>query len=173
MEKVLLSEYFYIITPKQDDKINFKDSSMNNPNAIPFLGRSRDNNGIVGYVEPKEGLINPGKVLTIALDGSTGATFYQHHSFSSGQNIWILKPKEIYLPQGLTPLIALFLVTTIRKAAENFSYNLSLTKTRLKKLHVLLPLDEERKIDVDYITSRMKKLRNIELLERISDNRLA
>lgn len=172
MEKVLLSKYFYIISPKQSDKINFTVSSMDDPNAIPFLGRSSTNNGIVDYVKKEDGLVNEGGVITIALDGSTCSTFYQHHNFSSGQNIWILKPKEDYLPGGLTPLIALFLVTTIRKAAESYTYNLSLTKTRLSNLQIFLPLDQDGKIDVDYINNRMKKLRNVNLLENISDKRI-
>ncbi|QNU28304.1 restriction endonuclease subunit S [Geobacillus sp. 46C-IIa] len=172
MKKVILSEYFDIISPKQSDKINFTESCMDDPDAIPFLGRSSANNGIVSYVKKVEDLVNEGGVITIALDGSTGSTFYQHHPFSSGQNIWILKPKEEYLPEGLTPLVALFLVTTIRKAAESYTYNLSLTKKRLSKLKILLPLDMYGKIDINYIYNKMSSLRNIDLLDRIPNKRV-
>lgn len=92
--KVPLHKYFDIEAPKQDDKIRFEMSDKRDRDAIPFLERSSVNNGIVDYVVKREGYVNEGGVITIALDGSTGSTFYQHHPFSSGQNIWILRYKQ-------------------------------------------------------------------------------
>ena len=94
MEKVKLTKYFSIVSPKQNDKINFQLSTMHDRDAVPFLGRSSVNNAVVDYVKAEENLINDGNVLSIALDGSTGATFYQHHNFCSGQNIWLLIPNR-------------------------------------------------------------------------------
>jgi hypothetical protein len=170
MKKVLLSKYFKIESTTQDDKINFELSGWEYADALPFLGRSSSNNGIVDYVSPISSKINQGKVITVALDGSTGATFYQHHKFCSGQNIWALIPKEKYFDR-FNPKIALFIVTSIRKAVRNYSYNLSLTKTRLVKVKILLPVKENKKVDVDQIEKMMNKLRNISLLDDIPNNR--
>jgi hypothetical protein len=171
LKKVKLSKYFSIVSPKQDDKINFEISDMHDKSAVPFLGRSSIDNAVVAYVKPKPHLINKGNVITIALDGSTGATFYQYHDFCSGQNIWVLIPNPAYLQIELTAEIALYFVTTIRKAAESYTYNLSLTKTRLSNLDIYLPINDDDSIDVDYIRERMSKLRNIELLKNISSER--
>ncbi len=170
LTKVLLTDYFDIVSPKQDDRIRFEVLEEGKKDGIPFLGRSAVNNGIVAVVKKRENFVNEGNVITIALDGSTGATFYQYHAFSSGQNIWILKHKEQYLKE-MTPQVALFLITSIRKAVKGYTWNLSLTKTRLKNIRIYLPVKEDGSLDVKYIESRMKKLRNIEMIENIRENR--
>lgn len=170
LTKVLLTDYFDIIAPKQDDKIRFEVMEEGKKDGIPFLGRSAVNNGIVDVVKERENYVNEGNVITIALDGSTGSTFYQYHAFSSGQNIWILKHKEEYLEE-LTPVIALFLITSIRKAVKGYTWNLSLTKTRLKNIRIYLPLKKDGKVDTAYIDSRMRKLRNCGLVESIREKR--
>jgi len=168
--KVLLTDYFDIVAPKQDDKLRFEVMEENKKDGIPFLGRSAVNNGIVAVVKKRENFVNEGNVITIALDGSTGSTFYQYHAFSSGQNIWLLKHKKKYLEE-MTPAIALFLITSIRKAVKGYTWNLSLTKTRLKNIRIYLPIQKDGKIDIDYIDSRMRKLRNSELIESIHEKR--
>ena len=170
LKKVSLIKYFTILSAKQDDKINFKVRDIKDVETVPFLGRSSTNNGIVDYVEKREKLINDGNVITIALDGSTGSTFYQYHPFCSGQNIWILKPKEEYLSE-LTPVVAMFLITTIRLAVKSYTYNLSLTKTRLSNININLPLKDDETIDVEYINNRMSKLRNIKMIKDINSTR--
>lgn len=170
LTKVFLTDYFDIVAPKQDDKLRFEVLEEGKKDGIPFLGRSAVNNGIVAVVKERKNFVNEGNVITIALDGSTGATFYQYHAFSSGQNIWILKHKKEYLEE-MTPLIALFLITSIRKAVKGYTWNLSLTKTRLKNIKVYLPLREDGKVDTEYIDSRMRKLRNSELVKNIHEKR--
>ena len=171
MKKVPLIKYFDIISPKQDDKIRFQILEKSDIHAVPFLGRSAVNNGIVDYVSERTGYVNEGNVITIALDGSTGSTFYQYHKFSSGQNIWILKHKEQYLKE-LTPVIAMFLITSIRLAVKDYTWNLSLTKSRLKNINILLPVRHDESIDVEYIQKRMETIRNIGMIRHISDKRL-
>lgn len=171
MKRILLSKFFDIESTLQKDKMHFTTSSRNDIEAVPFLGRSGINNGIVDYVKPIPNLLNTGKIITIALDGSTGSTFYQHHNFCSGQNIWILRPKKEYF-EKFNQQIALYIITSIRKAVKSYTYNLSLTKTRLLKISILLPI-KNNKVDVIYIESEMNKLRNINLISKISNKRVS
>lgn len=172
MKKVKLSEYFKIKSAIQDDKINFELADKNDKNAIPFLGRSSTNNGIVDYVKFRKGYVNDGGQITVALDGSTGSTFYQHHPFSSGQNIWILDPIKEKI-EYVNPKIAIYLITTIRKAVADYSYNLGLTKTRLENnINVILPLLDNDKLDIKFIESEINKLRNTNLIDNINTKRL-
>ncbi len=115
LSKVWLTEYFYILPAKQKDKIQVQISSVMNPDSVPFVGRKATNNGISDYIRYDADCINDGGVLTLALDGSTGSTFYQHHNFASGQNIWILKPREEKI-KDFSPEIALYLKTTVSQA---------------------------------------------------------
>jgi hypothetical protein len=170
LTKVKLSDYFDIKSSIQDDKINFEITNKNDDESIPFIGRSATNNGIVDYVKKRNGYINKGNVITLALDGSTGSTFYQKYEFSSGQNIWLLIPKTDKL-QNFTPKIALYLVTSIRKAVKEYSYNLSLTKTRLQKIYIFLPINKDKKIDISFIENEMNTLRNIDFVDSLNKNR--
>ena len=166
-KKVNIIKYFEIKQVIQDDKINFEIVNRDNKEAIPFLGRSSTNNGIVGYVKKREGFVNNGGKITIALDGSTGATFYQHHDFSSGQNIWELKPLGEFFEE-LSPVIYLYLVTSIRKAVTEYSWNLSLTKKRLSNINIILPLqDNSDKVDTNFIKKQMNRIRNVSYLMNI------
>jgi hypothetical protein len=170
LEKVLLTDYFEIESSIQDDRINFETADINDIDALPFVSRTARNNGVTGYCGPRSEKLNDGRVLTLALDGSTGSTFYQHHNFLSGQNIWLLRPKDSKIPQ-FSPLVALYLVTTIRKAVSAYTYNLSLTKTRLQKIHINLPLDKNGNVDVAWILEQMASVRHVELLADFPEER--
>lgn len=167
---VKLIDFFEILATLQDDKINFVLGEINDVDALPFVSRTARNNGVTDYCSPKQEKINAGGVLTLALDGSTGSTFYQHHDFLSGQNIWILKPRMEKIVE-FSPLIALYLVTTIRKAVGAYTYNLGLTKTRLQKVLINLPLDSEGCLDVTLIRDQMLKIRHIQLLDELPNER--
>ena len=168
--KVMLTEYFEILPAKQKDKIQVQISSVRNPDAIPFVGRKERNNGISDYIKYDPDCMNDGGVLTLALDGSTGATFYQHHSFASGQNIWILKPRKEKI-KDFSPEVALYLKTTVSQAVIDYSYNLSLTKTRLQNIEILLPLNEHDEVDTGYIHKVMSHITNIEYVQTVSGKR--
>ena len=170
LSKSKITDYFTILPAKQKDKIQVKVASVMDANAIPFVGRKATNNGISDYIEYDSDCINDGGVLTLALDGSTGSTFYQHHSFASGQNIWILKHREDRIKE-FTPEIALYLKTTVSQAVMDYSYNLSLTKTRLKNIEILLPLNDNDEVDTDYIRRVMSNVANIEYTQTVPDRR--
>lgn len=89
ISKLKIKEMFSIKQPHVCDKKNLEiiTSEDSLESGLPFLGRSKINNGITDFVKEKEKLVNEGGVITVALDGSTGATFYQHQKFISGQNI--------------------------------------------------------------------------------------
>ncbi|MFT3797882.1 restriction endonuclease subunit S [Microbacterium sp.] len=170
MDKYPLVKFFDIAAALQDDKINFQGAELNDVDALPFVSRTARNNGVTGYCEPRDGKVNDGGVITLALDGSTGSTFYQHHRFLSGQNIWLLKPKP-EMVGVMTPTIALYLVATIRKAVVAYTYNLSLTKTRLQKVQIALPVTEEGVLDHAFIKDAMSRVRHLDLLDGLPDER--
>lgn len=167
---VNLTDYFTILPPKQTDKMNLELSSKEERKSIPFLGRKQTNNGISDYVIFDENSYNKGNVITIALDGSTGSTFYQHHGFCSGQNIWLLKKIDAYIKE-LNPLLAMFFITSISKSVKAYSYNLSLTKTRLQNIKILLPINNDKSVDTEAIYKVLMNLNNTEFLNNIPNER--
>jgi hypothetical protein len=63
--------------------------------AIAFVGRSGEENGIVGFVE-RSAVIEPFApgLITVALGGAALATFVQPRTFYTAQNIDVLSPLE-------------------------------------------------------------------------------
>ena len=63
--------------------------------AIAFIGRSREKNGLVGFVEKleSEDPFDMG-LITVALGGSTLSSFVQPRAFYTAQNIDVLKPRK-------------------------------------------------------------------------------
>lgn len=62
--------------------------------AIAFIGRSGDGNGIVAFVKRLE-MVDPYEtgLITVALGGSALSSFVQPRVFYTAQNIDVLKPK--------------------------------------------------------------------------------
>lgn len=149
IRRVELTKVFDIISPLADDRINFTSSKTRKKDFFPFVGRSSLNNGWTCFVAERKGFLNKGGVLTIALDGSTGSTFYQDEDFYCGQNIWILRPKKFKMSKNM----GIWFSTLISKTVEDYTYNLSLTKNRLEKIKISIPfLNDE--IDLDYIKTQ-------------------
>jgi hypothetical protein len=92
-------------------------------------------------------------------------------SITPGQNIWILNPKTDVI-NDFDQYVAIYLVASIRKAVASYSYNLSLTKTRLLKVDILVPVVNDLEVDVQAMRDCVTTLRNAELIENIPEERL-
>ena len=61
--------------------------------AIAFVGRSGENNGVVGYVAPvRDKEPYAAGMITVALGGAALSSFVQPHRFYTAQNIDVLDP---------------------------------------------------------------------------------
>jgi len=61
--------------------------------AIAFIGRSGDENGIVAFVKRNKTQPYDSGLITVALGGSALSSFVQPRPFYTAQNIDVLKPK--------------------------------------------------------------------------------
>lgn len=104
---------------------------------VPYVSSGSFNNGIISYLEPKDGEeLEKGQCITVSpLDGSS---FFQENDFlgrgGAGSAISLLYNKN------LTRYNALFICTIIKIYAEKFSYNDALTSDNLKTLQIKLPV---------------------------------
>jgi hypothetical protein len=75
--------------------LNKMDPCAPSDEAIAFVGRSGENNGIVGFVR-KFGNIDPydAGLITVALGGNALSSFVQPRPFYTSQNIDVLSPIE-------------------------------------------------------------------------------
>lgn len=104
-------------------------------NGMPFVSRSSNNNGIVGYVRESEILPNPGYTISVACSGSVLSTFYHPYKYYSGRDVYILKPK---IPLSESEMI--FYCAAIEKNKYRYNYGRQANKT-LKE--ILIPSIEE------------------------------
>lgn len=131
------------------NKLIFSDNGK-----IPYITRSDLNNGINLYLEnnqiPKYKIDN-GNVITIGLDTQT--VFYQPYSFFTGQNIQILRHNK------LNKYNSLFLIPLIKIQMQKFNWGGNgATLGRLSKTKIMLPVNEKKEPDFEYMEQYMKNL---------------
>ena len=91
---VSLSELFTINYGNSLELINMEQCKSTNMNAVPFISRTENNNGVSAFVEKEFDIdTNPAHTLTVAVGGSVLATFYQPLPYYTGFHVLVLSPK--------------------------------------------------------------------------------
>lgn len=122
-----LSDLFDITVSKDP---NFQNSSRG---LTPYVSSTAENNGVSGFVD--EPPSQTGNILTIARNGSVGATFYQRDPFcASPDDVRILTPKFY-----LTVYSALFIKAVVELEKFRYTYGRKLGTARLKEMVIRLP----------------------------------
>lgn len=113
--------------------------------GIPFVSRTANNNGVVGYVKEIDGVEpNPGHTLSVAAGGSVLSTFYHPYKYYSGRDIYILKPKS-----KMTAAQLIYYCAAIEKNKYKYNYGRQANKT-LKD--IVLP-------DIKDISQKIEKIK--------------
>ena len=121
---------------------------------IPYVTRTDSNNGIARFVSDKNlsyGSDDAG-CITVGLDTQTA--FWQPHLFVTGQNIQVITGPQ--LNEGL----AQFLIPLFRKqmkAKFNWGGN-GATLGRMKRLELMLPVNNDGKPDYEYMEQYSKNM---------------
>jgi hypothetical protein len=75
--------------------INMEMCNSTDSNAIPFVSRTENNNGVSAFVTEELDIeLNPAHTLTVAVGGSVLATFYQPLPYYTGFHVLVLSPKN-------------------------------------------------------------------------------
>lgn len=91
------------------NKMDFSAMTTDEP-SVNFVGRSAENNGVMGKVDIVEGITPyPAGCITVALGGSLGASFVQDEPFYTSQNVAVLR----FDADTVTTLARLFLATMV------------------------------------------------------------
>lgn len=81
---------------ERGNKFDFNKMEKTDPDedAVAFIGRSKERNGVSGFVKEKDGIIPyEAGLITVALGGSDLSSFVQSRPFYTGQNIDVLRPR--------------------------------------------------------------------------------
>lgn len=135
--KIIKPEVYHVRQLIQDD------------NGIPYVVRSKFNNGIKYRVKKPTGKINPPNVISFGAENAT--FFYQQEEWVSGRDMY-------YIEVGDLPFYTCcFLTSVFQILATKYSYNNGLFPDKLKKEKIMLPINNKSgKIDYTYMEEFMK-----------------
>lgn len=152
-----------LFTPKYGVNLELTNCTLStSPDAINFVARTSENNGVVARVEIIEG-IKPQKAgsITCAGGGSVLSTFVQTKDFYSGRDLYLLIPNE-----EISLEAKLFCCTVITQNKYRYNYGRQANKT-LKELLLKLPA-VDNKPDWDYMEKYIKELRHKPITTSVS-----
>ena len=159
-KKWLPFQYSHIFQIKKGKRAVVEEDEEGKTN---FVSSTESNNGISKKVnlEPN----NKGNLITINYDGSVGEAFYQDKPFYALDSVNVAYPKF-----KLNPMIAMFLITLIKKEKHRFSYGRKWNKQRMEKSILMLPVNSKGEPDWDFMESYVKRIYGLnELLKKLKD----
>ena len=142
---------------------DFFDTEKGNQNKMadlingdfPLISAKKWNNGLKSFVAKNNKKQYPKNTLTLNNDGDGGAgiSYYQPYNFLLDSHVTALYPKENFNEYTL-----LFISRCITKQRNKFGHGYSLTNNRLKSFKLMLPINEKKEPDYEYMENYMKKL---------------
>lgn len=148
----------FIIGEIFDDIVNSKAYHKNNlaeviENPIPYITRTKNNNGLEKIVENSELDKNPKNTIVFGAESAT--FFYEPFEYVTGNKMYYIKDKHF------NKYVCLFLVSVLNNLVEkNFSYSRGLTGTRLTKQRIMLPINDDNLPDYEFMEDFMKYKEN-------------
>lgn len=135
---------FDITSPKK----RFNANTVQFGGKYPYVVRSSINNGIRGYITQDEKYLNDANTISFGQD--TATIFFQEKPYFTGDKIKIMT----YRDKELTPELACYLLTVMRKAFQDFSWGQSSFNVNiLKNIEVPLPVTKKGEIDYSFINT--------------------
>lgn len=116
--------------------------------GIPYVVRSKFNNGIKYNVERPVENVNPAKVISFGAENAT--FFYQKAEWISGRDMYYIDTRDI------SEYACLFITSCLQPIAEKYSYNYGMFPDLLKEERIKLPADKSGNPDYVYMENYMK-----------------
>lgn len=117
-----------------------------------FITASAENNGLSLYTgKPTTEKAN---TITVANDGSVGEAFYHSRAYLANSAVTVLELKN----HTLTPAIAMFLITLIKKEQFKFNYGRKWGLARMANSIIKLPVKEDQTPDWELMENYINSL---------------
>lgn len=126
---------------------------LEDDNGIPYVVRSKFNNGIKYRVSKEEGMkTSPAGVISFGAENAT--FFYQSEEWCSGRDIYYIDTRN------LSEYACLFIISCLMFIVDSYSYNYGLFPDLLKEERIKLPT-KDGKPDYKYMEQHMRKIEKI------------
>lgn len=119
---------------------------------VPYVSSTAQNNGVDGFIEASTKTRVFNDCISLANSGSVGSAFYEPFQFVASDHITHLKQATF------NKWIYLFLTVTIQKQRNNFNFNREINDTRIKKMKIMLPINEDNEPDFRYMEQYSKNM---------------
>lgn len=129
------------------------------PQGIPYVVRSKFNNGIKYLVTPPTDKPNPPHVISFGAENAT--FFYQKNSWISGRDMYYIDVS------ALNEYTCLFITACLQPIAAKYSYSFGLFPDLLRKEQICLPVTSNGQPDWLYMEEFMKR-QETQLREKLS-----
>ena len=123
-----------------------------NPEGIPYVVRSKFNNGVKYYVERPNSNVNPAKVISFGAENAT--FFYQKSEWISGRDMYYIDTR------GIDEYACLFITSCLQPIAEKYSYNYGMFPDLLKEERIKLPANKNGDPDYAFMEKYMRIVEN-------------
>lgn len=144
-----IGNLFEIVSPKVYHTREVKE----NLDGIPYVVRSKFNNGIKYMVERDEKfVVNPKGVISFGAENA--AFFYQEKEYISGRDMYYIDTRN------LSRNTALFIIACLEKLTSKYSYNFGLFPKLLKEEKIKLPIKSNGEPDYEYMDKYVTELLN-------------
>ena len=144
-----IGNIFEIVSPKVYHTREVKENS----NGIPYVVRSKFNNGIKYMLEKDERfIVNPKGVISFGAENAS--FFYQENEYISGRDMYYIDTRN------LSRNTALFIIACLEKLTSKYSYNFGLFPKLLKEEKIKLPIKSNGEPDYEYMDKYMTELLN-------------
>lgn len=124
----------------------------------PYLTAAEGNNAVFSYINCPKEWIDEGNCVFIG--GKTMVVTYQEKDFCSNDshNLALYFKQDKYR----TPLIQQYFVGAIRKSlSQKYSWDDSISKSKIKKDIISLPIDKKNNIDFQYMENYIKAVQKL------------
>lgn len=144
------------------DLFDYQRGNQNNMNSLSngnemLISAKNMNNGLKGFFSSNDSQkgFYQGNCITLNNDGDggVGLAYYQPYRFLLDTHVYALYPKA-----NIGKYAMLYISRTISKQRECFSHGYSINQERLKKLKIMIPVDENANPDYDYMEQYGKQI---------------
>ena len=129
---------------------------------IPYVSSTAENNGIDGFIGNHTGVRIFSNCITLANRGSVGSAFFHAYSFIGSDHVTSLERQE------LDRYAYLFMLPSINKLSEKYSFNREINDARISHEHLLLPSTPDGAPDWVFMAAYMRQQEQAILSEVLS-----
>lgn len=128
----------------------------------PYISSSGMSNGVNNFISNSINIRNGNNCLTLANSGSVGSCFYHPYNFIASDHVTCLKSEK------LNEFSYLFVATMLNRLSSKYNFNREINDKRIKREKVLLPLNDNKTIDYDYMEQYIKN----SLIENMNQSKI-